>query len=118
MEPLTKKQKEFILNRNIKPGSFYMPPRWGFTVYTKPDLFSDTVDIDCNPFTKSLDHAYISVKGIENDFFRCNMLDKPMSNDFYLWHEDFKRRDKISVALVFLLTLVPFLIWNLITFNK
>lgn len=118
MNLLTSEQKEWLFNRTIKSGENYMFPRWGFTAYLAPKFNSESVRIDINPMTKSLDHELFAVKEIVNGFCRGNYVRKPKTPDFYIHESELKRRDLIEVALLYATVAIPMIIYNLLIYKK
>src|SRR6478735_10072480 len=103
MRFFTKKQKTWFFTKTIKVGSFYMFPRFGFTVYSEP-RYSSGEHMDTNPFTKSLDTQYFNVKEItDNGFVKGNFLDKPHYKDFYLTLTELSSRSLFEVLFLFLI---------------
>ena len=117
MKLLTKKQKQWLLRKNIKIDRFYMFPRFGFDVYASPN-FSSGERMDTNPFTKSLDHEYFLVKDKVNGFVRGNFYNKPHYADFYLYEEDLANRGMFEALFLLIIGFVPMLIWNYLWVGK
>lgn len=116
MELLTKGQRHWITTKTIKTGSFYMFPRFGFTVYEKPE-YGNGSRMDTNPFTKSLDHEYFRVKEKVNGFVKGNFVNNPHYSDFYLSEQELSQRGLFECLFLLVITFVPFLVYNLLT-NK
>ncbi len=112
MKFLTQKQKLFLVKREIKKNGLYMFPAMGFDIYSGPS-YLESVHMDTNPFTRSLAHEQFLVKDIENGFCRGNFYSKPHNTDFYLSEEELSRRGLIEMSLLFILTFIPFAIYNL-----
>ena len=117
MKLLTKKQKQWLLRRNIEINRFYMFPRFGFTIYSAPNLGSYET-INTNPFTKSLDHEYFVVKEKVNGFVRGNFQNKPHGIDFYLYEEDLAQRDMFEHMILLVVCFLPMLAWNYLWVGK
>lgn len=113
MDLLTQKQKQWLVRKTINVGEAYMFPRFGFTIYSEPK-YSTGEYIDINPFTKSLDAEAFLVKEKINGFCKGNFERKPKYPDMYLTEEELSRRDLIEITLLFLITALPMILWNLI----
>lgn len=111
MKLLTKKQKNWIIRKNIKVGSFYRFPPMGFMVYAEPNL-SSGIRIDTNPFTKSLSGEFFLVKDKIGNFCKGNFYDKPFKQDVYLDEGELSRRTLIEMLFIFLITIIPFSLYN------
>lgn len=114
MKLLTPSQKLFFFQKKIKAGTWYMFPRFGFTVYEQPCYTQGKSEhMDTNPFTKSLDHEYFMVKEKINGFCRGNFVNKPHHTDFYLTEEELSSRDMFECLFLFLVCSIPMLIYNI-----
>jgi|SRR6478735_12541642 len=116
MEFLTKKQKDWIYNKQIKENSLHMFPRFGFTIYTEPNYVSGEY-MDTNPFTKSLDNELFLVKNKINGFYKGNFYNNPLINDFYLNEDELSKRDFIEFSLLMIISFIPLIIYNLLYKN-
>lgn len=113
MKLLTDKQKQFLSRREIKVGSFYSFPAFGFDFYAEPN-YSSGARMDTNPFTKSLQNEFFVVKEIINgEFCRGNFQYRPKGYDFYITHEQLSKRDSMPKLLLSILLFIPFFIYNL-----
>lgn len=118
MKFLTENQKHFILYRTIKVNGLYMFPAFGFTAYQLPD-YDKGIDIDTNPFTKSLgQESFIAKEITPNGFVRGNFYRKPVNPDFYLLKHELESRGLIEMGLYYIVLLVPFCIYNLFRKEK
>ncbi len=115
MQFLSEKQKAFLIKKEIKAGQAYSFPSFGFNVYEKPSYASDQNYLDTNPFTKSLEGELCDVKGITDGFCRVNFTRRPQSPDFYMRIEELQYRNIFEVCVLFVITIIPFLIYNLFT---
>lgn len=112
MKLLKKKQKHFIFKRDVKVNELHMFPRFGFNVYSEPNGESQFINL--NPFTKSLDHELFLVKEKVGKFYKGNFHRKPIANDFYLTRKVIDNRSAIEVVFLFIVAIVPFLVYNTI----
>lgn len=110
MKLLTTEQKNWLLTKNIKVGSFYMFPRFGFNIYEYPN--SKSINIDTNPFTRSLDHEYFNVKEKRDSFVRGNFLNKPHRVDFWMKEDELSNRGLFESLILLIISFVPFVIYN------
>ena len=113
MKLLTKKQKIWMIQKDIKTGSFYSFPAMGFNVYSMPN-YSSGEYIDTNPFTRSLAGEFFLVKEITNGFCKGNFYDKPKGADIYITVDTLSRRGLFEMSSLFLTCSVPFVIYNII----
>lgn len=113
MKLLTKKQKTWMIQKDIKAGSFYSFPAMGFNVYSTPD-YSSGEYIDTNPFTRSLAGEFFLVKEITDGFCKGNFYDKPKGADMYITVAELSSRSLFEILVLFLTCSVPFLIYNII----
>lgn len=117
MKLFTMKQKLWFFEKTIRVGETVMFPRFGFTVYTAPN-FESGYSLDTNPFTKSLDNESFLVKDNLNGFYKGNFERRPKGADFYIHESELKRRDFIEVILLFSITCIPLIIYNLFVKEK
>lgn len=115
MKILTKKQKEFLTTRNIKVGSTYPFPTYGFTAYSLPEYGCQTVSVETNPFTKSLANQLFEISRIEGDFCKGNFAHNPKGVDWWMHRNDLENRALMEMAVYFLLSFIPMIIYNLFT---
>lgn len=112
MKIFTDKQKSFFVTKEIKSGSSYMFPRFGFTFY--PDAsYNHGTYMDTNPFTKSLDKELFYVKDVSGNFCKGNFVRKPLGQDFYIEKNELESRDMFEALLLFIFCCIPFVIYNL-----
>lgn len=114
---LTKRQKKWFNQREIKVGEAYMFPRFGFEIYSRPDYLYGEY-FDCNPLTRSLDHERFLVKEKVNGFCRGNFQYRPKGADHYLDEIDLAKRDVIEKSILYLLCYIPLIIFNFFAGNK
>ena len=113
MKILTKKQKTWMIQKDIKVGGFYSFPTMGFNIYLKPD-YSTGEYMHTNPFTRSLAEEFFLVKEITEGFCKGNFYDKPKGTDMYITVSELSRRSLFEMLVLFLTCSVPFLIYNII----
>lgn len=111
MRFLTTEQKLWMFKKTIKVGNFYPFPSTRFTVYAEPD-YSSGIEIDTNPFTKSLAGHFFLVKKIENGFCKGNFLKRPTDRDMYITEWELSKRPLIEMLFIFLICLLPLTIYN------
>lgn len=112
MKKLTQRQRDFIAKRDLKIGSIYMLPRFGFYVFSKPD-YDSGMYMDTNPFTKSLDYQPFELKEIRDNFVRGNFFHGANGADFWLMRDDIELREGIVMLLLLCIFYIPFRIYNL-----
>lgn len=113
MRFLTKKQKTWIIQKNIKVGEFYSFPPMGFTVYVSPDYSSGDY-MDTNPFTRSLAGEFFLVKEIIDGFCKGNFYDNPKGADMYITVTELSRRSLFEMFILFVTCSIPFTLYNCI----
>jgi len=111
MNWLTKKQKNWFQEREIKVGGIYMFPRFGFELYSKP-CYSSGQYLDTNPFTKSLDNERLIVKEKIDGFCRINFVSGKKCPDGYIEEYDLKQRDVFEKLILYFLCFIPLVIYN------
>ncbi len=115
MKLLTKKQKLWLLIKEIKIGGSYTFPAMGFSFYGTPD-FDNQEYIDTNPFTRSLAYQRFKVKEIKNGFCKGNFAFNPKGPDMWLLESDLEMRGLFESLFLLIVCFIPFLIKN--SFNK
>jgi hypothetical protein len=111
MKFLTKKQKAFMIRKQIIVGGAYSFPIMGFTIYAEPN-YSSGEELDTNPFTKSLAGQSFLVKKIENGFCKGNFYSKPIARDMYLSLDELSQRNLVEILFLFLIGIIPLTIYN------
>lgn len=117
MKFFTKKQKNWLLSRNIKVGKPYTFPKFGFSIYETPN-YSSGERIDTNPFTKSLEHEMFLVKGETDGFLRGNFYYKPHHTDFYLTRFSLEERSGIEILFLIITCFIPLVLYNYLWTGK
>lgn len=113
MKLLTKKQKTWMIQKDIKAGNFYSFPPMGFTVYPTADYLNGEF-IDTNPCTKSLAGEFFLVKEIIDGFCRGNFYYKPKGADMYITVSELSRRGLFEMLFLFLTCSIPLVVYNMI----
>lgn len=113
MKILTKKQKTWMIQKDIKVGGFYSFPTMGFNIYPKPDYLTGEY-MDTNPFTRSLAGEFFLVKEITDGFCKGNFYNKPKGSDMYITVNELSSRGLFEMLVLFLTCSMPFAIYNMI----
>ncbi len=111
MKLLTDKQKKDIFTKEIKVGKSYMFPRFGFTIYDKPNFASGSY-MSTNPFTRSLDHELFKVRTKIDGFCKGNFENESRSADFYIHENELCRYDLVAIIFLFFFAAIPVMIVN------
>jgi len=113
MKILTKKQKTWMIQKDIKVGSFYSFPAMGFNIYSSPN-YSTGEYMDTNPFTRSLAGEFFLVKEITDGFCKGNFYNKPKGADMYITVSELSRRGLFEMLFLFLTCSIPLVVYNMI----
>lgn len=97
---LTPDQRNFLTRRNLKIGGSSPLPRWGFHVYSKPDVAYGEW-LDANPFTKSIDGVYVKIISFDHIFVQVNFSNRPCSKNFYIPKHQLEKRDIFEIIFLF-----------------
>lgn len=112
MKFLTSKQKHWITTKTIKVGMVYSFPPFGFFVYLEPN-YHKPVNIDTNPFTRSLAHEMFLVKEIIDGFCKGNFYGNSTKTDVYITESDLSTRTILEMLILLVISFIPLAIYNL-----
>lgn len=116
MTLFTPTQKKWFLTRNIEQGNLVPFPLVGFHVYEYPSFTSKKDFMNVSMFGKNLSHEDFLVKEVTpKGFCRGNFSHKPTTKDFYIHENDLSKRVFSEVIILFLITLLPILVFNFFT---